>query len=78
MALDGDAMGTAAAAAVKAAAPAPGTPMSDAQLEAVWKAACGAIVAHLKSNGVITPDTFQIINPENSAPVSVTGTGKIT
>jgi hypothetical protein len=54
MALDGTTMGQSVAAAVVASAPSDGAPVTTAQLEAVWIAACTEIVNHIKANGVTT------------------------
>lgn len=72
MALDPSRMGTAIAAAVKASAPVAGSPVTDAQLEAIWIAASTEIIKEFVSNGIVativaTPDTL-----------TGTGTGSIS
>ena len=71
MALDGNAMGVAVAAAVLASAPSDDAPVSTSQLEAVWIAACTEIVNHITANGVVNPGSFQ---DAESRPITGTGT----
>lgn len=71
MALDGNAMGVAVAAAVLASAPSDDAPVTTNQLEAVWIAACTEIVNHIKANGVVLPGSFQ---DAESRPITGTGT----
>ena len=75
MARSKDIAGVAIAAAVKAVGVAPGLAVSDAQLEAVWKAAMNALFTHDASNALVAPGTMNIINPETGSPVPVTGVG---
>lgn len=63
MALDGDKTGAAVAAIIQANAPTPGTPVTPAQLETMWKAIITKIYADIAADGVVntvvtTPDTI--------------------
>lgn len=55
MPLDGQAWGTLVAAAVKSAAAGvtPGTPISDAQLQTIWKAICQTHDDYISNNAFV-------------------------
>lgn len=73
-----DTAGTAIAAAVKAVAIKAGSPVTDNQLEAVWKAAMGALFTHDAANATITTEvTGQVISGPGSGG-NVTGAGTKT
>ena len=59
---------------IKALRPPAGTPVTDAQLEAIWAAVKEEDTAQLGKSSVAS-GAFQIINPETSSPVPVTGIG---
>lgn len=71
MALDKDRLGAALKAAVAANAPAPGTPVTDGQLEAMWKAIAKEIIDELKNFGVITV-TGVTSGAQTSGPGTIT------
>jgi len=54
MAMDGDAMGVAVAAAIKTVRDAidPSVPVTDSQIEDIYKAMCNEIVDHITGDGV--------------------------
>ena len=70
-----DVAGVAIAAAVKAVAIEPGAPVTDAQLEAVWKAAMDKLFAHDAANAVITTDVNGTVTTGPGSGGTVIGTG---
>lgn len=56
MAMDGDSWGTSVASAIQAIGVSAGTPVTPAQLEAVWKAIKGEDVTHLTNNVEVDSD----------------------
>lgn len=72
MALDGNALGTAIAAAVQANKPTDGVEITTGQLETMWQAIATAIVDHFKNNGEVLPGTLK-----DSMSGAITGIGDI-
>lgn len=73
MALNGDRLGVAIAAAIKSSVPAADAPVTDAQLETMWKLVANEIVNEFTSNGVVLPGSFQ-----DAEARPITGTGEIS
>lgn len=84
MALDGDRLGTAIAATIQSFKPAPGTAITEAQLEQMWQAIGREIVKEFEDNAEITTTVAvtQVtgVTPGGgvSGPGTGTGTGTIT
>lgn len=72
MALNGTTEGDAMATAVSSNAPSAGTPVTTAQLKAIWEAIGQANVTHFTTNAVVNPGTF------SNGGGAVTGAGTLS
>lgn len=75
MALNKTRWGDNIAAAVKAIGITDQAKITDEQLKLIWRAMAQESMVELAANAVVAPGTMNIINPETSAPVPVTGNG---
>jgi hypothetical protein len=75
MALNPVATGDAIANFVQSVAPAPGTPVSDGQLKALWEGIMTIIYDDLAANAKVAPGTFTA--PSGGGPVTGQG-GPVT
>lgn len=75
MALNPTPTGDAIAAFVKSVAPTPGSPVTDAQLKAMWEGIIKIIYDDIKANAVVNTNDIGVVTSGLGAGGTVTATG---